>query len=696
MSSDYRICRFKDISFVVDEICDKDVFLPHCEEGEQYVSLVYKSSKLLVSVKNVFSFFSDESGIDLKKSWNSLKSGQMLYPGKTAESTFYFERVGSYYVLTSENNGNLVLYVPKDSFFKCFDLEKELKSRISLFSLSSVLLVLSLLIGFIGNKLSDPDVNFFYNLYTLVQYCSFEFNPMEEDFNVLTSIAQWACPLSWLFFAASCLVSLKKWFNDLLLRFDMKKSGVAVQGDSVYCELLARIVGPDAVYDKDNPLTLKANEQYILFDTNDRLFAFLNKNRTSLRNKNIHIVSESLRPTSTENNDIDLVYLPERVAQWFWLENTLTYVPQTTVRIAIIGFGHYGQALLVSALRQQVFPDDMIIEYHVYPTDDTVNDFLSEYWNISCIATLQNTGEAISIEKEKDVIVFHDVASWDRGEYSIKDIPFDKIIISPDKDDDSISIMHRMKRIGEFENIFVRFSDLTPDAGLVYSTSEENENKWYGSLSSILSKDDVRGRWIKKTSRLVAQSYDLVFTKNDFSSLKDADDLLNDNWKKLITKHKRANINSALSIPAKESILSYLKIRDRAQLLEVMAYSFLKLSNKYPSWESIPDDISIALKNFVRFFFDSEVKSIDGFQKLLESVLNEDRTVLEEESNLLLEVEHTRWCRDYYLDNWRYGEKKDTFRRLHPDLVSNEKLEKDKEKDWVPYMAILRNSECDF
>ena len=80
----------------------------------------------------------------------------------------------------------------------------------------------------------------------------------------------------------------------------------------------------------------------------------------------------------------------------------------------------------------------------------------------------------------------------------------------------------------------------------------------------------------------------------------------------------------------------------------------------------------------------------------MESVLNEDRTVLEEESNLLLEVEHTRWCRDYYLDNWRYGEKKDTFRRLHPDLVSNEKLEKDKEKDWVPYMAILRNSECDF
>ena len=306
---------------------------------------------------------------------------------------------------------------------------------------------------------------------------------------------------------------------------------------------------------------------------------------------------------------------------------------------------------------------------------------------------LQNAGEAISTEKEKDVIVFHDVASWDRGEYSIKDIQFDKIIISPDNDDASISIMHRMKRIGEFENVFVRFSDLTPDAGLVYSTSEENENKWYGSLSSILSKDDVSGRWIKKTSRLVAQSYDLVFTKNDFSSLKDADDLLDDNWKKLITKHKRANINSALSIPAKESILSYLKIRDRAQLLEVMAYSFLKLSNKYPSWEGIPDDISIALRNFVRFFFGSEVESGEELQKLLESVLNEDRNVLEEESNLLLEVEHTRWCRDYYLDNWRYGEKKDTFRRLHPDLVSNEKLEKDKEKDWVPYMAILRNSE---
>lgn len=54
---------------------------------------------------------------------------------------------------------------------------------------------------------------------------------------------------------------------------------------------------------------------------------------------------------------------------------------------------------------------------------------------------------------------------------------------------------------------------------------------------------------------------------------------------------------------------------------------------------------------------------------------------------LFLELEHIRWCRYHYLNNWSYGvpadgSNKDKSRRIHRDLVPYSKLsEKDKEKD---------------
>ena len=54
---------------------------------------------------------------------------------------------------------------------------------------------------------------------------------------------------------------------------------------------------------------------------------------------------------------------------------------------------------------------------------------------------------------------------------------------------------------------------------------------------------------------------------------------------------------------------------------------------------------------------------------------------------LLSELEHIRWCRYHYLNNWQYGipengKSKDPVRRLHRDLVPYGQLtEEEKEKD---------------
>ena len=54
---------------------------------------------------------------------------------------------------------------------------------------------------------------------------------------------------------------------------------------------------------------------------------------------------------------------------------------------------------------------------------------------------------------------------------------------------------------------------------------------------------------------------------------------------------------------------------------------------------------------------------------------------------LLSELEHIRWCRYHYLNNWSYGvpeggKNKDKIRRIHTDLLPYGELsEEDKEKD---------------
>lgn len=43
----------------------------------------------------------------------------------------------------------------------------------------------------------------------------------------------------------------------------------------------------------------------------------------------------------------------------------------------------------------------------------------------------------------------------------------------------------------------------------------------------------------------------------------------------------------------------------------------------------------------------------------------------------LAELEHIRWCRYHYLNNWKYGKEKDDVKRLHPDLIPFSELSED-------------------
>ncbi len=67
----------------------------------------------------------------------------------------------------------------------------------------------------------------------------------------------------------------------------------------------------------------------------------------------------------------------------------------------------------------------------------------------------------------------------------------------------------------------------------------------------------------------------------------------------------------------------------------------------------------------------------------------------EEQLELLAELEHMRWCRYHWLNNWRYGipadgKAKDPARRIHADLIPYDRLtEAEKEKDRSTIRVLL-------
>lgn len=96
-----------------------------------------------------------------------------------------------------------------------------------------------------------------------------------------------------------------------------------------------------------------------------------------------------------------------------------------------------------------------------------------------------------------------------------------------------------------------------------------------------------------------------------------------------------------------------------------------------------------ALDSFTRY---SNISSADYHEIQLQMLRSmgvpaELEHISEEQLELLAELEHIRWCRYHYLNNWNYGipangKNKDKQKRIHTDLIPYEKLsDEDKEKD---------------
>lgn len=80
-----------------------------------------------------------------------------------------------------------------------------------------------------------------------------------------------------------------------------------------------------------------------------------------------------------------------------------------------------------------------------------------------------------------------------------------------------------------------------------------------------------------------------------------------------------------------------------------------------------------------------------GAETALKTLLERYRNAAPEEKDRYRRIEHARWCRFHYLNGWRYGERRDNEKRLHPLLVPFDRLNPaEQEKDDYGWETVIQ------
>ena len=135
------------------------------------------------------------------------------------------------------------------------------------------------------------------------------------------------------------------------------------------------------------------------------------------------------------------------------------------------------------------------------------------------------------------------------------------------------------------------------------------------------------------------------------------------------------------------------------QTLERAKAVNLRYAHLYNSVEETKENAEIEWEKLNCFTRYSNISAAD-YHEIRQQMTEQwgDRELTSDQLELLSELEHIRWCRFHYLNNWKYGQlpdgaRKDGIRRIHRDLMPYAELDeatKEKDRENIRVMMEIR------
>ncbi|MDO4296549.1 MAG: RyR domain-containing protein [bacterium] len=450
-----------------------------------------------------------------------------------------------------------------------------------------------------------------------------------ENPNLPLEIARWWA----IAVTGSGVVFLIHPLRERLLRFWIRIcGGTIVYGSSFYTKKLAEDIRleeggcfPRVILIEEGKAS-PAGRQVVMLGNGADNFLFYQNNRAIFADSQVYINMETIYPVGVVPYDVNAFSISEGMARLYWKSYPLFPCEgedkSRKIEIGLIGFGNLGQNLLVYGLLRNVYHRKQKIVYHIW--GKTEDSFL---WQHKVFAEKgeqkddNNEAKPLFLDGTEDCVVFH-------------------------KQDWSAPIeIEQIKKLDR----------------LIFCEDHENY-KNMGRFLYLLSTEEVRaiggGRTAIHMKLGEGESFEIAGdVKTQFCFFGRHEEVAT----------KDCIIQESLLQEAKEMNLSYQKEKHKGENYQ---------KNAEQAW------------NELEHFFDRSSNIVAADYKdvlcaLLRECLRQKGKISEEDRQRLAALEHMRWCRFHWWNNWSSDSKegtKDVRRRRHPALCPYEELSKQEQR----------------
>lgn len=486
--------------------------------------------------------------------------------------------------------------------------------------------------------------------------------------NPLIEAARW---LSFLFSAGIIYGLLERIvsasYNALILSRKAKDpKTIAIHGDSIYASYLAKQMGRRAIH-TDNKLSLNAHRHVLLFKNNDDALLYLSKHFAGAKgSKQVFVRLEGIHQFLAQDENTSIFSIADMCAQEYWSRNYIIS-PQ---KVVIIGSGLIAENLLRQALLVNLFSIKNGIDYVA------IGDF----------EQFKNTHTSLEeIFRESDDTLTFPGDSWYEHVQELRTA--NRIILCDEDDDKNLQTLSSLLTLGIPQHI----SNASAHEQVINEDVEASETargtREYNRANHIDSSKPIAIHLT--TEHLIdfiysdckLREYVDVFGTNE--SLITAEMILDESSRKQgkkqdisYRKRNRSSIDCCKDCPNAEGS-DYDICLACGDFQEAWHnYDEFTRQSNYALADHVPQKVRLLKRAGI---YD---KGRDAYYSLSQEVRDE-----------LQCIEHKRWNRFHYLNNWKYGKDgKDPIEKTHHYLTSYENLPRNiKDYDADPYLALLEN-----
>ena len=209
----------------------------------------------------------------------------------------------------------------------------------------------------------------------------------------------------------SVLIDALNKMNDLINWFKLLNPGATVvYGDSSYASCVLESLNPRIRIRGEEKFIGGASRYVLMFSTDAENLEFYNRNYERLKGERVYIMLENILRQNIENPLITVFSISEICARQYWK----TYPVSRSEKIAIIGFGHVGEDILLYGLQMNLIDPCQHFEYHIFGDG---SQFRREHTELDKMAP--------------DEVIFHDDGVY--GPAILRD--FDRVILCGSQDE---------------------------------------------------------------------------------------------------------------------------------------------------------------------------------------------------------------------------------------------------------------------